>query len=220
MTAKKQVPTKRNANTLEIMHDKNKTEDHQFAEIGLSATTLNAVTARTFSQQTMGEIDLTETISVMREKVAQVNSGNLIELEATLTAQTVSLDTIFNELARRAALNMGEHMSATESYMRLALKAQAQCARTIEVLAAMKTPPVVFAKQANISNGHQQINNSIQSSTRTHAHTGKTVNQQNELLEHQKNGEWLDTGKTTTASGIDKELATVATLNRGTNTAR
>ncbi len=221
MTVKKKVPAKHNANALQIVKDANKSKERQFAEIGLSATTLNAVTARIFSQQTMGEIDLTETISVMREKVAKVNSGNLTELEATLTAQTVSLDTIFNELARRAALNMGTHMSATESYMRLALKAQAQCARTIEVLSTMKNPPVVFAKQANISNGNQQVNNgSIPNCTRTHAHTGKAENQQNELLEHQTNGEWLDTGKTTTTSGIDKELATVATLNGGTNTAR
>jgi hypothetical protein len=34
--------------------------------------------------------------------------------------------------------------------MRLALKAQAQCTRTIETLAEIKNLPVVFAKQSNI----------------------------------------------------------------------
>lgn len=221
MTTKKKAPAKRDPNNLQITHDTSKTKERQFAEIGLSATTLNAVTARNFSQKMMGEIDLTETISIMREKVTKVNTGDLTELEATLTAQTVSLDTIFNELARRAASNMSTHLQAAESFMRLALKAQAQCARTIEVLAAMKNPPVIFAKQANISHGHQQVNNgNNQNNTRTHTHTGKAVNQQNELLEHQTNGEWLDTGKATTASGIDKELATLETLNRGINTTR
>jgi hypothetical protein len=54
---------------------------------------------------------------------------------------------------------MGEYIEASEKYMKLALKAQAQCRATIETLAAIKSPPVLFAKQANISNGHQQVNN-------------------------------------------------------------
>jgi len=72
---------------------------------------------------------------------------------------------------------MGEYIKAAETYMRLALKAQSQCARTIEVLAAMKNPPVVFAKQANISHGHQQVNNGTNATnTHTPAHTEKTIN--------------------------------------------
>ena len=160
----------------------------------------------------MGEIDLTEAIYVMRDKVCKINAGDTSELEATLTAQSVSLDAMFNELARRAALNMGEHLRAAETYMRLALKAQAQCARTIEVIAAMKNPPVVFAKQANISHGLQQVNN--KTSTHARAHTGETVIQSNELLEHQHHGEWLDSGKTATTSGTDTVLETVGTVNR------
>ena len=34
--------------------------------------------------------------------------------------------------------------------MRLALKTQSQCRATVETLAALKNPPLVFAKQANI----------------------------------------------------------------------
>jgi hypothetical protein len=120
---------------------------------------LNAITARNFSKQTLGDTDLTETISVMKEKVRKVNAGDLTELEATLTAQTVALDSMFNELARRVVLNMGTYLQTAETYMRLGLKAQAQCARTIEVIATMKNPPVVFAKQANIYHGHQQVKN-------------------------------------------------------------
>jgi hypothetical protein len=43
--------------------------------------------------------------------------------------------------------------------MRLALKAQSQCRATLETLSAIKNPPVVFARQANITNGPQQVNN-------------------------------------------------------------
>jgi len=42
----------------------------------------------------MGETDLTETINVLRDKVSKVNTGDLTELEATLTAKTVSLNAI------------------------------------------------------------------------------------------------------------------------------
>jgi len=210
-TQKKTPATKTNSSTLLITHDKAKTKDRQMAELSLSAVTLNAVTAHTLIQF-MGEIDLGEIIKVMREKTSKVNGGDLSELENTLTAQTVSLDAIFNQLARRASLNIGEHINAAETYMRLALKAQAQCARTIEVLAAMKNPPVVFAKQANISHGNQQVNNgSNQTSTHAHAHTGKVVNQTNELLEVNNGSENMDRRTAQTAIPKDKAMATVET---------
>lgn len=194
-------------NTLQIKQEQGKSKERQFAEIGLSPTALNTMTARTFSRGGMGEIDITEAVSVMRDKVGKVNTGDTSELEATLTAQAVSLDTIFNELARRAALNMGEYMQATETYMRLALKAQAQCARTIEVLAAIKNPPVIFAKQANIANGPQQVNNG------TPAHAGENQNEQTKLIEGQGYGT-MDTRGAATAIGVNKELETVGAINR------
>ena len=161
----------------------------------------------------MGEINITEAVSVMREKVSNVNAGNLNDLEATLTAHTVSLDTIFNELARRAALNMGTNMQVTESYMRLALKAQSQCARTIEVLAAMKTPPVVFAKQANISHGHQQVKNGIQQAIPTHAE--KTIILHTKLLEVNNGSEKMDIRATQTTIPQDSAMEAVAAQHRG-----
>ena len=50
-------------------------------------------------------------------------------------------------------------MQAAETYVRLALKAQAQCRATLETLATIKNPPVVYARQANIAAGRQQVNN-------------------------------------------------------------
>jgi hypothetical protein len=125
--------------TLQIVQDKDKTQDRQFAEISLSPSALNTLTAITYAKGVMGEISVTDAVAVLKESINKVNSNDIKALEGTLTAQASALDAIFNELARRAALNMGTHMQATESYMRLALKAQAQCARTIEVIAAIKT---------------------------------------------------------------------------------
>jgi len=41
----------------------------------------------------------------------------------------------------------------------MALKAQGQCRTTLETLAAIKNPPVLFAKRANIAHGPQHVNN-------------------------------------------------------------
>jgi len=215
MKAKKQPPAKpkKDPNALLITRDKEVSEERKMAETALSATTLNTVTARNFVKSNLGEIDLTESVIVMREKVAKVKAGDLSDLEATLTAQAVTLDTIFNELARRSLINMGQYMNAAESYMRLALKAQAQTARTIEVLAAMKNPPVVFAKQANIAHGHQQVNNAT--NTPAPAHTGKTVNQENELLEVDHGSKTMDTRTAQATIPKDQAMATVDTLDRG-----
>ena len=227
MTAKPKAPQKKTSakssdkNTLAIKHDKEKSKDRHFAEIGLSTTILNAVTASNFTKSIVGEINFTEAVEVMKEKVSKVNVGDLTGLEATLTAQVTSLDTIFNALARRS--NSSDTMTNLEIYMRLALKAQAQCSRTIEVLAAIKNPPIVFAKQANITNGNQQINNGRVQNNKVSdkpTHAGKTINQSNELLEHQHHGEWLDCGKKATASGTNQAMAAVETLDRRKNSAR
>lgn len=77
-----------------------------------------------------------------------------------LAIQAHTLDTMFNELARRSWTNVdGGYIEAGERYMRLALKAQSQCCTTIETLSEMKNPkPVAFVRQANIANGPQQVN--------------------------------------------------------------
>jgi hypothetical protein len=62
-------------------------------------------------------------------------------------------------MARRAAMNMNEHVSATEAYMLMALKAKNQVRLTLETINNVKRPPGVIARQANISSGHQQVNN-------------------------------------------------------------
>lgn len=46
-------------------------------------------------------------------------------------------------------------MARTILHEELHQKAQSQCRATLETLAAIKNPPVIYAKQANISNGPQ-----------------------------------------------------------------
>lgn len=201
-------PAKKDTKTISAKVEKGQSRENKLAQMMLSPEIMNAVTIQSLTKSVVGEIDLGESISIMQEKSKKINAGDLSELEATLSAQVVSLDKLFNTLVGRSVSNMGEYLKTMEVYMRLALKAQAQCARTAEVLAAIKNPPVVFAKQANIAQGHQQVNNGIH----PHVHTGNT-NSPNELLS-EDNHATLDTGGTIEAIKIDQDLATVEILNR------
>ena len=92
---------------------------------------------------------------VINDRVEQTHAGDLKDAETTLVAQAATLDASFNEMVKRAAMNMGQYLDATERYMRLAFKAQGQCRATLETLAGIKSAPVVFARQGNIAHGHQ-----------------------------------------------------------------
>lgn len=161
-----------------------------------------------------GEQDICELIDQLRTKFDQVENGDLKHCESMLVGQAHALQAIFVNLARRSAKQ--EYLNQCETYLRLALKAQNQCRATIETLAAIKNPPVVFAKQANINQGggNQQVNNGTPlpnsgTCTRTHAHAGEIINQQNELLEVQHGGETVDTRTAGATIGKNPAMATV-----------
>lgn len=200
-------PKKHNPQALIVENEKGKSEHRRLAEIKLSPNVLNTLATEAFTKSVLGEIDFTEAVAVMKEKSEKIITGDLSELESTLAAQVVSLNAIFTTLAKRATTC--EYLNQVEANIRLALKAQAQCARTVEVLAAMKNPPIVFAKQANIAQGHQQVNNG-----QTVTHARKTKNHSNELL-NEDNHAPLDTRGTLETIKVNQELAAVETVNGG-----
>ena len=171
-------PATDSASVLRVPSKPGKTNEQQMADVGLDPAASAVATVLAFNVGTFGKSGVSETFATLRESVKKVRNGDLAGPEAMLVSQAESLNAIFTELARRAALNMGEYINASERYMRLALKAQAQCRATIETLAALKSPPVVIARQANISNGPQQVNNGPA------PRADETSNQPNELLEH------------------------------------
>ena len=199
-----------------------KSRDALIAELALGGIINGATLTVDFSKGNYGELSLTECISELGKKVRNVHKGNLQDAETILTAQAFALDAIFTSLARRAQMNMGEYIDAADRYMRLALKAQGQCRATLETLAAIKNPPVVFAKQANIANGPQQVNNTVnksdggfESRTRTHApaHAGNSNSVQNELL-GDRHEQGMDIGAPGAAISRDPAMATVGEIHR------
>ena len=185
-----------------VKTDKEKTE--HIAKVTLMPCTNAAAVVAEYAKA-FGEQDVQTLMDQLRTTFDQVNNGDLQHCEAMLVGQAHALQSIFMSLARRAANQ--EYLKQYEVYLRLALKAQNQSRMTLETLAAIKNPPVVFAKQANINqgNGNQQVNNGTPSSS---SHAGKNINQQNELLEVQHGSETLDSR--TTGAAIEKDKAMAA----------
>lgn len=205
---------------LEMAMPKDQTLDRANADLASHGLVANACLVTTFARAEHGELSLTDMVASLKESGTAVNDGDLKSAERMLNAQAASLNSIFAEMARRSALNMGHHLDVAERYMRLALKAQGQCRATLETLAAIKNPPVVFARQANISNGPQQVNNGVpasdRSSTRAPAQAcGEIENQPSKLLEGIDSGSTtLDARATGAATRGNQELETVGAVHR------
>jgi hypothetical protein len=182
------------------------------AEMIVRGLAMNAITAVGFSK-TLGELDLTECVKALVTETERVKGGDLAGLEATLTAQVVALNAMFTQLANQTStMTLVDHI---DRFTRLALKAQGQCRATIETLAMMKNPPTVFARQANIAHGPQQVNNAASPTTSAALGPSRAGNQETaqiELLE--AHGERLDVGTTRTTGERDHAMATVGTIDR------
>lgn len=176
------------------------------AEIALRPSVNAAVVMDSYAGKTFGEIGLRQLIDSLSESMTEINGGNMKRVEDMLFGQAEALQSIFVNLARRAVNQ--EHMKQYETHLRLALKAQSQCRATLETLAAIKNPPIVFAKQANIANGHQQINNG----TAAPSPAREDEIEQSKLMEAQ-HGNYVDTRTTGATVGSYQEVEAVGTLD-------
>jgi hypothetical protein len=190
--------------------DNGKSEARQLADLVTEGLASNALTTKIYAAN-FGDVSLAGLFASIQDGGKAVNTGDFSSLERMLTGQAVALNAIFGELARCSAMNKGEHMGAMETYLKLALKAQSQSRATVEALAAIKNPPIVFAKQANINNGgSQQVNNGAAT---TASRTEEKNIHSHELLEA-SHGERLDFGAKNKAGGIDPHLEAVEAVHR------
>ena len=184
-------------NTFQFNPDKH--QGDSFAEKGAYIATdpsmKAAMTTHSFTSN-LPEIDtiaLTVRVQALTEEAC---AGDLSNMEAMLAAQAITLDAIFHRLAGQAQLNIGQYANTVDTYLRLGLKAQAQCRSTIEALAAIKAPKQ-YISQTNVAN-LMQVNNS------------------QERLEAQ-NGERMDFRAQTASGRDDQELAALETVYGGKN---
>jgi hypothetical protein len=174
----------------------------------------SAMVALDFAAFTMDDLPLNGAINALKDNGEAIAKGDLSAVEAMLASQAVALNAIFSEMARRAAQNLGENPRVAEDRLRMAFKAQNQCRMTLETLATVKAGPAVFAKQANITSGPQQVNNGVPAI----AHVRKNLTAPNELLEigHEL-VERMDAGAAGEAVGGDPAMASVGEIDRTKN---
>lgn len=157
--SKKNLARVSDPNQLEVASEPGDSRAQALAQTAIRPTVQAALTLQQYGQKFDG-LDLTALVDALSDQTKAVNESDLGRAEAMLAAQAHTLDAIFNNLARRAALNMGEYLDATDRYLRLALRAQSQACRTWEVVSAIQNPPIAnYVRQANIAGGHQQVNN-------------------------------------------------------------
>lgn len=204
----KPVPNK-NDLTLETqaISDKNK----RITNAALSANFLNASLAEPFYNSIYKDVSMVHIANGIKQQIAEVKAGDMASMEALLVAQANSLQIMFVSLGRMATQNT--QLDQYTAYMNLALKAQSQSRATVQALVELKFPKQsTFVKQANIANGHQQINNnpSIVEKEALKPHqprVEKIENQTNELLtdlnKRRKSYAQVDNRRTKTPSQID-----------------
>ena len=162
-------------------------------------------------------MSLKDCVDTLRERTGANTRTDTASLEKMLRAQAVTLDVIFVEMAKRAALNLDGSLPTCESYLRMALRAQDQSRKTAETLGSMLNPgSVVIAKAANITNG-QQINIGAVNPGGPFRDADQPRYSPNELLAVGSD-ESLDPGTQGASGRTDTPLGTVDPVNRADNT--
>ena len=204
-TAPAALPRKRDPNAFEVV----KSEDTKSQALAKLTTTssLAAVTLKRYSGAG-DEMDVADLLTEMRKAGDEVVEGNMGRVERMLANQAMTLDAIFNDMAQRSGRQ--DTFKGIEVLMRLALKAQAQARSTAEALALLKNP-MPYIRQANMTTGPQQVNNTY-AGTPSHSGiqsgAGNSQSEPNKLLEAD-HGQRLDIGAQAAAGRANQKLETV-----------
>jgi len=187
---------------LKVVTEKHQTPLEASTELLLNPAFLAAKVIDSDKRQLSKEwVDLQYTQAMLERSIGEVKQGNLSDVEAMLYSQAYALNVMFATLMTRA--NRQEYMPPTQALMSLAFKAQNQSRATLQALIGSKQPSqTTFVKQANISQGHQQVNNLAE----------KNENSQNKLLEGQAYD--LDSRPQTTAARINSNMEAVGEIHR------
>ena len=206
-TASATPPAKRNPNAFEVVASKD-TTSQALAKLATNSV-LSAVTLKRYSGA--GDaLEVPDLVTEMRKAGDEVVAGDMGRVERMLVNQAITLDAIFNNMAQRSGKQ--DSFKGIEVLMRLALKAQAQARSTAEALALLKNP-MPYIKQANMTTGPQQVNNTyaggtLERSARAQAGAGNSRSEPNKLLEAD-HGQRLDIGAQAAAGRANQKLETV-----------
>ncbi len=172
----------------------------------------NAFAIKRFAKGTTGEMLVPNIVTALYEASKRVQKNDMTDVEAMLTSQAMALNAMFGDLSRRSGGQFeGSYFEAGERYFKMAMKAQNQCRMTLETLSTIKNPPVVYAKQANIAHGPQQVNNGT-----TPSRAEENRNSPSKLLE-QSNEIPMDAGTSGATGGSNSQMEAMGEIDRATN---
>ena len=206
--------TPENPKILDVSRTPDKTEAQAVAAAAVLPAVNAAIVMDAYQANIVGsDVNLMALIELLRQSADKAKGGDLSGLEAMLIGQATALQTIFTSLARRAMIQ--ECQKNLESFLGLALKAQAQSRATISALVDLKYPrQATFVKQANIANGPQRVNNGNMQNG-AHSHAAEIEPSQNELIEDASHGSTqMDARATPTPARSYSTMETMATVHR------
>lgn len=103
------------------------------------------------------QVGLVGARKMIEAEADKAKDGDLALASRMLAAQAITLDTMFTELARRGSANMGTYIDASEKFVRMALKAQANCRMTLETLAKLHQPREQTVRHVHVNEGGQAV---------------------------------------------------------------
>ena len=191
---------------LAVQSSNNEDKERPLADLvlGPALAALRVVFAAEGETGTGAKMTVTAGKESLVDRCAAIHQGDMRLPESMLMSQAIAMQSL---AARLAELGMAQsRMPHMDSLLRLSLRAQNQSRMTLETLATIKNPPAVYARQANVTTGPQQINNGL------HAGVRDIPNAQNKLLE-QTNGERLEPGAPGETIGSNPPLAAVGSVH-------
>jgi len=155
-------------------------------------------------------LDLATIHNILKEQNERVANGDMTRVEAMLIDQAHTLQAMSTLFTIK--MSKSEYLNQTETYSRIALKAQNQCRQTLATLIEMKNPKrATFIKQQNNNVGNQQVNNGQPVSQSENSKNSEKP--ANKLLEVET-CERLDIGTQRETVPANPQLETVGTVDR------
>lgn len=183
--AKAKTPAIQKNDTFKVNRSEGEAEGFATARAILAPHFRHAVTASSLNKTQFGDMEgcpgLGDYSDAFRAKGEQAIRGELEFVSRMLASQAITLDNIFTELARRMAMNMGQHINATDIYARHAMKAQAQSRATLEALVNIHRPREQTVRHVHVGQGGQAV-----VADQFHHHAGGQQNGQSPEQSHEQ----------------------------------
>ena len=171
------------ANNLTITREETESEHQATARVLVAPEFRHGQTIAQLLKANLGDSHLApgagDYSDAIKNRAGKAAQGDLTFASRMLAAQALTLDGIFSEMARRMALNMGDYLAATETYARIALKAQAGSRATLAELAKLHQPREQTVRHVYVNEGGQAV-----IADEFHNHTGGQKNGQSSEQPH------------------------------------